>query len=292
MRRFFSFEVRKLPVDGGFTCPNRDGKVGVGGCTFCLNEAFSPDFCRKTNSISAQLNEGKCFFDLKRTKEEVGYLAYFQSYTGTYASIQELRNKFDEALLCDNVVGLVIGTRPDCIGLEVLDLLKEISRRAFVLVELGVESLYDEVLLRVNRGHNVSCSRKAVNLLSEAGIHVGVHLILGLPGVSRKADFLQVKEINKWPIELLKLHQLQLFRGTVMADEYLKKTTDFNFYSPEEYVEMCVDWLRHLRSDIAVDRWVSEAPSSQVLAPRWGWKPARIEQLIRDKVQSVEIKRI
>ncbi|MCF0192879.1 MAG: TIGR01212 family radical SAM protein, partial [Prevotella sp.] len=225
-------KVQKISVDAGFSCPNRDGRVGWGGCTFCDNSTFSPAYCSSEKSVTAQLQEGKTFF--KRKYPDMKYLAYFQSYSNTYGNLSHLQTIYEEALAVEDVVGIVIGTRPDCISDELLDYLSNLSKHAFVLVEYGVESVNDEVLLRVNRGHNFQCALDAVKRTSRAGLFVGAHIILGLPGESETENIQGIKALYNNGMKLLKLHQLQIIRGTKMAAEY--HATPFSLCTADEYI--------------------------------------------------------
>ena len=270
LNRYFAFKVQKISVDAGFTCPNRDGTLGVGGCTYCNNRTFNPGYCREMPSVTRQLEEGKFF--IARKYPEMKYLAYFQAYTNTYAELQRLRDLYEEALSVPDVVGLVIGTRPDCMPDELLHYLAELHRRSFVLVEYGVESTLDRTLQRIRRGHTFACSEEAIRRTADAGIPVGAHMILGLPGESREEIVAQADVMSQLPINTLKLHQLQLIRGTRMAREYAESPSDFHLYEAGEYAELVVDYLERLRSDIVVERFASQSPADLLIAPAWGLK--------------------
>lgn len=279
-------KVQKIPVDGGFTCPNRDGSKGVGGCSFCNPNAFAPNYFSADQSasdiapgIKEQLEAGKRFFASKH-RGEVEYLAYFQSFSGTYASIDTLRVRYLEALAVDGVKGLVIGTRPDCVNADILNLLVEISQTHSVQVEYGVESCYDKTLQRVGRGHDFACVKDAILRTAALGISVGVHLILGLPGETREEMLQEADLLSALPVRNLKLHQLQIMQGTRMAEEWQQHPADFQLFSVDEYIEFVVSFMLRLRSDIIVERVAAGAPSRMLLAPRWGIKPAMIQQMI------------
>jgi hypothetical protein len=264
------FKTQKISLNAGFTCPNRDGRVGTGGCTYCNNQTFNPDYCQTEKSVAQQLEEGKQFF--ARKYPEMKYLAYFQAYTNTYDSLDSLRSKYEEALRVAGVVGLVIGTRPDCMPADLLDYLEELSRRTFLLVEYGVESVYDETLRRINRGHTHAQTVDAIRRTAERGIRVGAHLILGLPGESRAMMLAEAGALSALPLTTLKLHQLQLIRGTRMAEEYLQNPADFHLFSADEYIDLVIDFVERLRPDLVLERFVSQSPSSLLAVPGWGLK--------------------
>ena len=269
-RQKFDGRVQKVSVDAGFTCPNRDGTIAWDGCSYCNNNTFKPDYCRMEKSLTEQLHQGIKFFSKKY--HSMRFLAYFQAYTNTYADFAVLKARYEEALSHPDVIGLVIGTRPDCINEEILDYLEELSRRCYVMIEFGVESVKDETLMRINRGHSFAVAQEALRETARRNIHNCAHLILGLPGESR-ADFLeQARVISQLPVENLKLHQLQIHRGTRMASEYQRDPSDFNLFSVEEYIELVVDYMELLNPDIVVERFVSQAPPGMVLAPDWGLK--------------------
>lgn len=268
LRSRFPFKVQKISVDAGFTCPNRDGSISTGGCTFCSNSAFSPAYCTGSESIIRQLEDGKHFF--ARKYPDMRYLAYFQSYTNTYASAEKLKRMYCEALDVEGVVGLVIGTRPDCVNSATLDLLADLSRQTFVIVEYGIESANDDTLKRINRGHTFGCACRAIKDAAERGIMTGGHVILGLPGEDREECLRQAYAISAIPLDILKIHQLQIVKGTAMAEEYARRP--FKLYSPEEYVSLLTDYIERLRKDIVLDRFTAQTPADMLIAPRWGLK--------------------
>lgn len=283
IRQQVGTKVQKISINAGFTCPNRDGRVGIGGCTYCNNQSFNPDYCRTEKSVALQLREGKDFFS--RKYPEMKYLAYFQAYTNTYGSLDELRRKYEEALSVDDVVGLVIATRPDCVDEPILDYLAQLGRQAFILVEYGIESVYDRTLLRINRGHDFACARRAVGLTAERGLKCGAHMILGLPGESREDIVNGAKVISELPIDTLKLHQLQLIKGTKMADEFAAHPEDFLRMTAMEYVGLLVDYIRNLRDDIVLERFVSQSPSSLLAVPGWGLKNYEFVELVKKELR-------
>ena len=276
-RRTFGHRMQKVTINAGFTCPNRDGKISTGGCTFCDNAAFTPSYCDSTTSITQQIDEG-VEFHRKRYRTAEQYLAYFQSFSNTYAPLERLRECYDEALSHPAVAGIVVGTRPDCVDEEKLDYFAELARRKYVAIEYGVESCYDATLRRINRGHDFATARRAIEMTAERGIHCGAHFILGLPGESDQMLIEQVERINSLPLTTVKFHQLQLFRGTALAREWDEHPERFRFWSIEEYIDLFVEILRRLRPDIVVERFAGEAP------PRYhhtkGWGLVRNEQLL------------
>lgn len=275
-KRFPDFRVQKISIDAGFTCPNRDGRISTGGCTYCDNRTFNPSYCDRRKSIREQLREGKRFFNRKYSNMK--YLAYFQAFTNTYGSIDSLRRMYEEALAEEDVVGLVIGTRPDCISAPLLDYLEELSRQTFLIVEYGIESANDATLRRINRGHTFECSRKAVEMTAERGILTGGHIILGLPGEDREESLRQAPIISSLPLNILKIHQMQIIKGTPLAEEYLQHP--FPLYTVEEYLHLIADYISLLRKDLVLERFVSQSPPELLIAPRWGLKNYQFVHLL------------
>ena len=276
-RRLFGDRVQKLSVDAGFTCPNRDGTVGRGGCTFCINGAFTPSYCTPAKSITQQIDEG-IEFHRNRYRTARHYLVYFQSYSNTYAPLERLKAVYDEALRHPDVVGIVIGTRPDCVDEEKLDYLAGLARDRYVAVEYGIESTSDATLRAVNRGHDFAAAERAVRMTAERGLAVGGHFILGLPGETDDMLLAQTARINALPLTTVKFHQLQVFRGTAMAAEYDAHPDRFRFWSLDEYLDLFVEILRRLRPDLVVERFASEAPPRYHYGRNWGL--VRNEQLL------------
>lgn len=275
-------KVQKISLNAGFTCPNRDGRVGEGGCTYCNNQTFNPEYCETSKSITQQLEEGKHFF--ARKYPEMKYLAYFQAYTNTYDSLDNLIAKYEEALSVPDVVGIVIGTRPDCMPDALLDYLQKLSQRAFLIVEYGVESVYDKTLLRINRGHTHAQTVDAITRTAARGIMVGVHLILGLPGESREEMLSEAKILSSLPITMLKLHQLQLIKGTKMAEEYFANPSDFHLFTADEYIDLVIDFVERLSPSIVLERFVSQSPSSLLAIPGWGLKNYEFVEKVRARM--------
>lgn len=278
----FPFKVQKISLNAGFTCPNRDGSKGYGGCTYCNNQTFNPAYCRTEKSVASQLSEGKSFF--ARKYPEMKYLAYFQAYTNTYAELEHLKQMYEEALQVSDVVGLVIGTRPDCMPDSLLDYLEELNRTTFLLVEYGIESTDDRTLDRINRGHTFACTEDAVKRTAARGIRVGGHVILGLPGESREALIHQAEILSDLPLTTLKLHQLQLIKGTRMAQEYSRCPSDFHLYPADEYVELVIDYIEFLRPDLILERFISQSPKELLIAPDWGLKNHEFTEKVRKRL--------
>ena len=281
MNEFFPFKVQKISLDAGFSCPNRDGKISTGGCSFCDNRTFNPSYCQVHESVTQQLEAGKEFF--ARKYPNMKYLAYFQAYTNTYAPIDRLKQLYEEALAVPDVVGIVIGTRPDCVNDELLDYLSNLSRKTFLLVEYGVESANDDTLRRINRGHTFSCSVQAIKQTHERGILTGAHVILGLPGEDAKESLRQAPIISSLPIDILKIHQLQVVKGTRLAEEYAKNP--FPLYTVEEYLHLIIEYVSLLRDDLVLDRFVSQCPPELLVAPRWGIKNYQFMQMYENAMK-------
>ena len=269
-RRLFGGRVQKLSVDAGFTCPNRDGTVGSGGCTFCINGAFTPSYCTPEKSIARQIEEG-IEFHCNRYRSASRYLAYFQSFSNTYAPVEQLRKLYGEALAHPLVEGIVVGTRPDCIDDEKLDLLAEIAREKYVAVEYGIESVNDRTLKAINRGHDFAAARRAVEMTAARGLHTGAHFIIGFPDETDEELIASTDTINSLPLTTVKFHQLQVFRGTAMAAEYDRNPEKFPFRTTEEYIDLIAEILRRLRPDIVLERFASEAPPRYHYGRNWGF---------------------
>lgn len=279
----FPFKVQKISLNAGFTCPNRDGTVGYGGCTYCNNQTFNPAYCRTEKSITEQLEEGKRFF--ARKYPDMKYLAYFQAYTNTYAELEDLKKKYEEALNVPDVVGLVIGTRPDCMPDALLDYLEGLNKRTFLIVEYGVESTDNAILKRINRGHTFEVAKAAIEKTSARGIRVGAHVILGLPSETREGLIKQAGVLSALPLTTLKLHQLQLIKGTRMAAEYQEVPEGFHLYSADEYIDLVIDYVEHLRPDIVLERFVSQSPKELLIAPDWGLKNHEFTDKVKKRMR-------
>ena len=283
LRGIFGCKVQKITLDGGFTCPNRDGKVGHGGCTYCNNQTFNPAYCHRHLPVKEQMLEGISFFAHKYPS--MRYLAYFQAYTNTYDSLENLKSRYEEAIAVEGCLGIVIGTRPDCMPDELLDYLVELQQRTFVLVEYGIESTDDRTLVRINRGHDYACAVDAVNRTAARGIPVGAHIILGLPGESRADIMKQARMLSQLPLTTLKLHQLQLIKGTRMAEEYFENPADFSLFDLNDYIETVIDYIERLRPDIILERFASQSPKELLIAPDWGIKNHELVDKVKKRMR-------
>lgn len=264
----FQTSVRKISIDAGFTCPNRDGSQALGGCTFCNNQSFTPLNTRKSKTIHHQISEGISYFSQSKSKTK--FLAYFQAFTNTYAPIEILRQKYLEALAHPEVIGLVIGTRPDCLGDEVLDLLEELANKHSVTLEIGIESTNEITLRRIRRGHTFKQVVDAFKRAQGRGIELGAHLIIGLPGESKDDFYEHARLVSQLPIHILKIHQLQIIQGTQLARDYMADATEFHLFEKDQYIEFMSDFIRRIRPNIIIERISSQSPSDLLIAPRWG----------------------
>ena len=264
--------MQKISVDGGFTCPNRDGRISTGGCAFCNNGAFTPSYCSSEKTIRQQIEEGKAFF-ARRYPERQRFLVYFQPYSNTYADLATLRRRYEEALAVEGVEGLVIGTRPDTVDEAKLDYLAGLARTTHITVEYGIESTSDETLRRIRRGHDFATARWAVEATAQRGIATAGHFILGLPGESDEWLLEQCHTINSLPLTSVKFHQLQLFRHTPMAREYDAHPEAFRFWTLDGYIDFAVEILRRLRPTLVVERFLSVVPPRYHHRLSWGGMP-------------------
>ena len=281
LRMHFSCKVQKLSVDGGFGCPNRDGTIGTGGCSYCNNMSFVPSYCSASDSVAVQLEKGKCFF--RRKYPDMKFLAYFQAHTNTYAPLPVLRRLYEEALAVDGVVGLVIGTRPDCVSDELLDYLAILARFCHVVMEYGVESVDDSQLEALHRGHTFAQACSAIRRTAERGIFTAAHIILGLPGDTTALMLRQPALLSALPLDILKLHQLQIVRNTPMALQYGRNPEQFPtlFQNPESYASLLCAYLQRLRPDMVLERFTSQSPADMLIAPKWGMKNYEFVELLK-----------
>lgn len=267
--RSFGERVQKTTIDAGFTCPNRDGKVARGGCTYCNNDAFTPSYNDAKKPVDVQIKEG-IEFHANRYRRAKKFLAYFQAYSNTYAPLEELKKIYGPALETENVVGLVIGTRSDCMDEEKLKYFAEIQKTHYVIIEYGIESTYDKTLKRINRGHNFQNVVDMLHLTKEYGIKTGGHMIFGLPGESREEMMQQVETLNNLPLDNIKFHQLQIIKGTQMAKEYLEKPENFSLFEMQEYIDFIVKFLEQLNPKFVVERFAGEVPPRFLVSEGWG----------------------
>lgn len=268
-KKTFGERIQKVTINAGFSCPNRDGVLSSGGCTFCNNKAFNPSYCEPSKSVVQQIDEGIAFH-AHRYGRASRFLAYFQAFSNTYKPLEELKEIYAQALSHPDVVGIVVGTRPDCVDEEKLDYFAELSKEKYVILEYGVESCYNDTLRRVNRGHDFEKAVWAINETARRGIKVGAHFILGLPGETPQMMIEQTELINKLPLNTIKFHQLQIFKETLMEQEYLQHPENFKFFGREEYINFFIEILTHLRPDIVVERFAGEAPPRFHGGPAWG----------------------
>lgn len=283
IRKQLPFKVQKISVDAGFTCPNRDGRIGMGGCIFCDNKSFNPAYCSRQKSVTEQLEDGKQFF--ARKYPEMKYLAYFQAYTNTYEAVDKLKALYEEALAVEDVVGIVIGTRPDCVSPELFDYLEELNQRTFLIVEYGIESCNDETLRYINRGHDFACTRRAVEETARRGIFVGGHIIMGLPGEDASESLRQAPIVSSLPLTMLKIHQMQIIKGTKLAKLYAERP--FHLYTVEEYIDLITQYIQLLRKDLVLERFVTQSPSDMLIASKWGLKNYEFTNLLNNKLKAL-----
>jgi radical SAM protein (TIGR01212 family) len=287
-RTIYGSRVQKVSIDAGFTCPNRDGTRGTGGCTYCNNDAFNPSYCTPEKSVSQQIEEGIVFHKW-RYREASSYLAYFQAYSNTYAPLDRLRELYEEALRYPGVIGLIIGTRPDCMDGEKLEYLKELSDKCYLAVEYGIESCYNKTLERINRGHTFEDAASAVERTAALGINTGAHFILGLPGETREEMLNQVNIISGLPLKSVKFHQLQIIKGTSMEKDFLEHPGDFELFTWEEYLSFIIGFLERLNPAIVVERFTGEAPPRFLSGIGWGKKRTdQIVNLIEKRLEELD----
>jgi radical SAM protein (TIGR01212 family) len=287
-RNIYGARVQKVSIDAGFTCPNRDGTKGSGGCTYCNNDAFNPSYCEPMKSVSQQISEG-IEFHKWRYSEAVSYLAYFQAFSNTYAPIERLKSLYEEALNYPGVIGLIIGTRPDCIDDEKLTYLKKLSEKNYIAVEYGIESSYNKTLLRINRGHTFEEAESAVRKTAALGINTGAHFIFGLPGESREEMLEQAGIISSLPLKTVKFHQLQIIKGTAMEKEFQNNPADFKLFSWEEYLEFFINFIERMNPAIVIERFTGEAPLRFLTGEGWGKKRTdQIVSLIEKRMEELD----
>lgn len=265
----YGTRLQKLSIDAGFSCPNRSSDRSQGGCIFCNNNAFNPSYCSPTKSITRQLEEG-IEFHRRRYRNSTGYLAYFQPYSNTYADIDTLRSRYEEALRHPLVQGIIIGTRPDCVDEEKIRYIASLSKDHFVAVEYGIESCYDSTLELIGRGHTFESTRQAIELTAQHGIHCGGHLILGLPGESREMMLNEMAIINSLPLNTLKFHQLQIIKGTPLEKTFTSTPPPTNTLT--NYISLVCDLLERLRPDIMIERLAGEVPPRFQARPEQSWR--------------------
>jgi radical SAM protein (TIGR01212 family) len=287
-RNIYGARVQKVSIDAGFSCPNRDGTKASGGCTYCNNDAFNPSYCVPTKSVSRQIEEGIEFHKWRYT-EAVTYLAYFQAFSNTYAPLETLKKLYEEALNYPGVIGLIIGTRPDCIDDEKLSYLKELSQRYYIAVEYGIESCYNKTLFRINRGHSYDDAVVTLERTAAMGINTGAHFIFGLPGETREEMLNEASVISKLPLKTIKFHQLQIIKGTTMEKEFQNNPVDFELFAWEEYLEFFISFLERLNPAFVVERFTGEAPPRFLAGEGWGKKRTdQIVNLIEKRLEELD----
>ena len=284
IRRKFNGRVQKVSIDAGFTCPNKDGSKGIGGCTYCNNNTFNPDYCKPIKPIKVQIEEGIEFFSKKYKAQK--YLAYFQAFTNTYAPLSDLKKMYEEALSHSDVIGLVIATRPDCIKDEVLDYLEELaSKDYFIKLEFGLESTKDETLELINRCQTHEDAIDAFNRANGRGLHLGGHLILGLPGETKEDMLNHAKKVSELPIDTLKIHHLQIVKHTMMAHQFKNTPEMFTFMELDEYIDLVVDFVELLKPEIIVERFFSESPAIMLIHPKYGLKNFEVKHMVENRLE-------
>ena len=267
-KQLFGSRVQKLSISAGFTCPNRDGTLSTGGCTFCSNEAFNPSYCHPEKSIRQQIEEG-IEFHQKRYRSASQYLAYFQAYSNTYKPLDELKRIYQQALDVPSVKGIVIGTRPDCINESLLHYLNEVQQTHYVMLEYGVESVYDDTLKRINRGHDFATAERAIRLTAQYGIPCGGHFIFGLPGETKALMLDAANVISQLPLTTVKFHQLQIFKGTKMAEDFLQHPDAFHLFELDEYIDFVIDFIERLHPEMIIERFAGEVPPRYLVSKPW-----------------------
>lgn len=288
LKKAFGERVQKISIDAGFTCPNRDGTLGSGGCHFCNNDAFNPSYCNPKKSIAQQIREG-IEFHAKRYRRAGKFLAYFQAYSNTHDTLDNLKNKYEQALDFKEVIGLVIGTRPDCIDKEKLEYLKELSEHYYIIVEYGIESCYNKTLERINRGHTFEQSVKAIKATAAMSIKTGAHIILGLPGESRKEMLDEAEILSELPLTTIKFHQLQIIKNTSFEEEYSNSPQNFNLFSLEDYIEFIIEFVEKLNPSFLIERFAGEVPPAFLAGPGWGLiRNDQILNLIERKMEEYD----
>lgn len=288
IKKTFGTRVQKATVNAGFTCPNRDGTKSTGGCTFCNNEAFNPSYCSPEKSVVQQINEGIEFHE-KRYKTAGKYVAYFQAFSNTYGSVEHLDKLYQEALNVPNVVGLIIGTRPDCINHEILELLAQYTNKTHLVVEFGIESVYNQTLETINRGHTYEEAIETINLCADKGINTGAHIIFGLPGETRKMMLDSASILSQLPLNSIKFHQLQIIKGTKIGDDYLVNPEKYKLFSIDEYTEFMVEFLSYLNPEFMIERLAGETQPWRNLGIHWNLRYDQVLNSIEKKLEKTDL---
>jgi len=269
IRKTFGGRIQKVVVDAGFTCPNRDGTKGNGGCTYCDNDAFNPSYCNPKEPLAFQISKGILFHTVRYRRAE-RFLVYFQPYSNTYAPLSKLKTLYEEALGYPDVIGLVIGTRPDCMDDEKLDYFRELSEKTYLQIEYGIESCYDGTLQRINRGHDFGTSEKMIRKTHERGIRTGAHMIFGLPGESMEMMLKEADILSALPIDSIKFHQLQIVKGTRMEKEFIEHPDDFHNFTLDGYIDFIIQFIELMNPEIVIERFSGEVPPRLLHDSSWG----------------------
>jgi uncharacterized protein len=288
-KRIFGGRIQKVTIDAGFTCPNRDGKVARGGCTYCNNDSFNPSYCHPSKSVKQQIEEGIEFHE-KRYRRANSFLAYFQAYSNTYKPLEELKKIYAQALEMPEIKGIVVGTRSDCIDAEKLAYFADIAKTHYVIIEYGIESVYDQTLERINRGHNYQNVVDAINLTKSYNIHTGGHMIFGLPGESKQMMMESVDILNQLPLTTIKFHQLQIVKATAMGRDYLSNPSGYYLPNLEEYIDFITEFTSKLNPDFVIERFAGEVPPNYLIASGWGGK--RYDQVLNLIIKELERKNL
>ena len=281
LKKKFPFKVYKIPVNGGFTCPNIDGKSGAGGCVYCANESFSPNVKNGQRSIKEQVIAGKEFVRKRYGAEK--FIVYFQSFTNTYGNVEILKDRYEQALEEDDIIGISIGTRPDCVSGEILDLIKSYAKDLHVWIEYGIQTVHDRTLLKLNRGHTFKDSEDAVNRTKGLGIFICLHVILGLPG----EDWEDMKEtadvVSSWGVDGVKIHHLYIAKNTALAEDYfLGKVKTLTL---DEYVKLAANFLEHISPNITIQRLMGDTHGKLLISPVWSVTKSKIVELINHELE-------
>lgn len=281
----FGERVQKVSVDAGFTCPNRDGSKGRAGCTYCNNISFVPPYCHPGMSISEQVEAGVEY--LSRRYNASRFIAYFQAYSNTYAPLEHLTNLYEQALSHPQIIGLSIGTRPDCVDEEKIAYLQELAKHYYITIEYGAESIYKHTLEKLNRQHTFQEWADAVHMTAGRGIYISSHVILGLPGETREQMLRTAEVISMYPIDYLKIHHLHVVKKTILASQYSKNP--FPLFGYRDYLDVVVAFLERLRPDIKVQRLVGETHPRHLIGPHWGLRVPTILRHIEEVLEKQDI---
>lgn len=282
LKQTFGGKVYRISLDAGFTCPTRDGTLGYGGCLYCDNRSFSPNYRKNLLPISQQLLQG--IERLRKVRNANKFLAYFQSFTNTYAPVEKLDKLYREALKVPDIVGICIGTRPDCVNDEIFELLEEINKEVYVSIEFGIESVYDKSLKWADRGHTFEKTKWAIQKANEYGLHVAGHYILGFPTETKEEMLKSTEIINTLGVKALKIHHLHIVNGSRLAEVYKQKP--FHLFNEYEWIEFVCSFLERLNPKIVIQRLMGDALSGTLLAPKWEMSKGEILRKIKKELES------